>query len=61
MMRWVRNLIFVPLQIAGRITLGVTGFTLLGSGLFLTDILALGWVGIPMIVAGFLCVVRAVF
>ena len=48
-------------RIAGRITIGVTGFVLMGAGLLLCSPLQLWWAGIPVILVGLLLLVKAIF
>ena len=48
-------------RIAGRITIGVTGFVLMGGGLLLMEPLHILYVGIPVFLVGLLLLVKAIF
>jgi hypothetical protein len=48
-------------RIAGRITIGVTGFVLMGAGLLLMEPLHILYVGIPVFLVGLLLLVKAIF
>jgi hypothetical protein len=48
-------------RIAGRITIGVTGFVLMGGGLLLIEPLHVLYIGIPVFLVGLLLLVKAIF
>ena len=48
-------------RIAGRITIGITGFVLMGAGLLLCSPLGLWWAGIPVVLVGLLLLIKAIF
>ena len=48
-------------RIAGRITIGITGFALMGGGLLLIEPLHILYIGIPLFVIGLLLLVKAIF
>jgi hypothetical protein len=48
-------------RIAGRITIGITGFVLMGAGLLLMEPLHILYVGIPIFLVGLLLLVKAIF
>jgi hypothetical protein len=45
----------------GRFTVGAAGFLLMGGGLLLIEPLGILYLGIPLFLAGFLLLVKAVF
>ena len=59
-MKW-RTYFFMPMQIAGRITIGSVGFVLMAGGLIILDLLAFPLLGIPIFITGLLLVIRAIF
>lgn len=59
-MRLLRDYVFRPIQTTVRITLGVSGSILILAGLFTTDILDFGALGIPALVMGVLLLGRAI-
>jgi len=48
-------------RIAGRITIGITGFVLMGGGLLLMEPLHILYIGIPVFLVGLLLLVKAIF
>lgn len=48
-------------RIAGRITIGITGFVLMGGGLLLIEPLQILYIGIPVFLVGLLLLVKAIF
>jgi hypothetical protein len=48
-------------RIAGRITIGATGFVLMGGGLLLIEPLHVLYIGIPVFLVGLLLLVKAIF
>ncbi len=48
-------------RIAGRITIGITGFVLMGGGLLLMEPLHVLYLGIPVFLVGMLLLVKAIF
>ncbi len=48
-------------RIMGRITIGITGFVLMGGGLLLMEPLHILYLGIPLFVIGLLLLVKAIF
>lgn len=48
-------------RIAGRITIGITGFVLMGGGLLLIEPLHILYIGIPLFLVGLLLLVKAIF
>jgi len=64
-----RDAVFFPLKIAGavakitgRVTIGITGFLLMGGGLLLISPMHMPlWAALPIIAVGLLLLARAVF
>ena len=48
-------------RIAGRITIGITGFLLMGGGLVLMEPFGIFYIGIPIFLVGLLLLVKAIF
>jgi hypothetical protein len=48
-------------RIAGRITIGVTGFVLMGGGLLLIEPLHVLYIGIPVFLVGLLLLIKSIF
>lgn len=48
-------------RIAGRITIGIMGFLLMGGGLVLIEPFGILYVGIPILIIGLLLLVKAIF
>ncbi len=48
-------------KIAGRIAVGATGFVLMGAGLLLIEPLGILYLGLPVVLVGFLLIVKAIF
>jgi len=57
----IKDLLFLPMRIAGRITVGAVGFVLMGGGLFLMDPMGLAIAGIPLFLVGFVLLLKAIF
>jgi hypothetical protein len=67
-METLKNVLSFPLKAAGamvrimgRITIGATGFVLMGGGLLLIEPLGILYIGIPVFLIGLLLLVKAVF
>jgi hypothetical protein len=67
-METLKNILAAPfravgacVRIAGRITIGITGFVLMGGGLLLLSPLGLWWAGVPLLLVGLLLLVKAIF
>lgn len=48
-------------RIAGRITIGITGFVIMAGGLVLIEPLGILYIGIPLLLVGLLLLVKAIF
>jgi hypothetical protein len=48
-------------RIAGRITIGIVGFLIMGGGLILIEPFGISYVGIPLLLVGLLLLVKAIF
>jgi hypothetical protein len=48
-------------RIAGRITIGIVGFLIMGGGLLLIEPFGIYYVGIPLLLVGLLLLVKAIF
>ncbi len=48
-------------RIAGRVSIGATGFVLMGGGLLLVEPLGILYLGIPIFLIGLLLLVKAIF
>ncbi len=48
-------------RIAGRITIGIVGFLIMGGGLLCVSPLGLWYVGVPLLIVGLLLLVKAIF
>ena len=48
-------------RVAGRISIGATGFVLMGGGLLLVEPLGILYLGIPLFLIGLLLLVKAIF
>jgi hypothetical protein len=64
----LKNLLAAPfraagavVRIMGRITIGVTGFVIMGGGLLLIEPLGIWYAGLPLFLVGLLLLVKAVF
>lgn len=67
-METLKNILTFParaagalIRIAGRITIGATGFVLMGTGLLLIEPLGILYFGIPLLVIGLLLLVKSIF
>ena len=48
-------------RIAGRITIGSTGFVMMGAGLLCIEPIGILYLGIPLLVIGLLLLIKAIF
>jgi hypothetical protein len=67
-METLKNLLAFPMRaagalikIGGRITIGATGFVMMGGALLVIDFLHLWVAGIPLFLIGLLLLVKAIF
>ena len=60
-MKILKDFIFMPMRIMGRLIIGSTGFALMGGGLLAMDLFGLAIVGVPVFLVGLLLLVKAIF
>ena len=60
-MKFLKDFIFMPMRIMGRLIIGSAGFALMGGGLLTMDLFGLAVVGIPMFLVGLLLLVKSIF